>query len=366
LNQLPSTQLLVIANSARMLTQMAVNAGFLPIAVDCYADEDTRFLSLDVVKVASLAVADIHAAIDGVIKKYAVKYLLYGSGFETQLSSLDFLESRFIVLGNSLKLFRQFQDKADFFRNLKLLSINYPESVFSPPVAGGNWLIKPMQGHGGQDVAWFDGSQALICGDFYWQRYQAGEAFSVLFVACNDQVSVLGFNRQWGCSNHVQEFLFAGIKNHAAVSEKNQALLGNWLQALVEIYPMQGLGSLDFIVYHETCYLLEINARIPASAQLYGKSVLNLHLQACMGRLPDWGFSQVPAGYQIIYADRSVRIPAGLRWPHWVVDRPKAGVFIGKGQPICSIIASVNDADEVENQLQRQQKIIASLLNMGL
>ncbi|WP_157200459.1 ATP-grasp domain-containing protein [Methylomonas lenta] len=365
MNQLPSTQLLVIANSARMLTQMAVDTGFLPIAVDCYADEDTRILALDVVKVASLAVADIHVAIDDLIKKHGVKYLIYGSGFETQLSSLDYLESRFIVLGNAFKLFQRFHDKADFFRNLKLLNINHPESVLSPPDDNGDWLIKPMQGHGGQDVARFDGSQAFS-GDFYWQRYQAGETFSVLFVACNDQISVLGFNRQWSCSNPVQEFLFAGIKNHAAVSEENQVLLGNWLQALVELYPMQGLGSLDFIIYDEICYLLEINARIPASAQLYGKSVLNLHLQACMERLPDWDFSQIPAGYQIIYADRSVCIPAGLTWPHWVVDRPKAGVFIGKGLPICSIIASENDADEVENQLQRQQKIIASLLNMGL
>jgi predicted ATP-grasp superfamily ATP-dependent carboligase len=223
-----------------------------------------------------------------------------------------------------------------------------------------------MQGQGGYGISRFDGAQTIDAEHFYWQRYQAGKACSVLFVACHQQIRILGFNQMWNCSHKPQAFVFAGIKNYPVISEQNQLLLAQWLQDLLQIYPLQGLASLDFIVNDGVCYLLEINARIPASAQLYGKSVLNLHLQACLGELPDWGFSHAPAGYQIVFADQPMRISSGLQWPDWVVDRPEAGAFIGKGQPVCSIIADGNDADEVEDQLQRQEKVIENLLNTGL
>ena len=365
LKQKPFDKLLVIASSARMLAQLVVDAGFVPVAIDCYGDADTRVLALDVVKVTSLAIADIHAVIGEMIKKHGLRYLIYGSGFENQPDSLEYLESRLIVLGNSLKLFRQFQAKADFFGNLRLLNIQYPETVFSPPCDDGEWLIKPMQGQGGYGISRFDGAQTIDAEHFYWQRYQAGKAYSVLFVACHQQIRILGFNRMWNCRNKEQAFVFAGIGNHAVISEQNQVLLAQWLQDLLQIYPLQGLAGLDFIVNDGVCYLLEINARIPASAQLYGKSVLNVHLQACLGKLPNWDFSHAPAGYQILFAKQSVQISSGLVWPDWVVDRPEAGVFIGKGQPVCSIIASENDADEVENQLQRQEIIIENLLKYG-
>ena len=349
-----------------MITQLVVDAGLVPVAVDCYGDDDTRILALDMVQVASLAVADIHAVIVDLIEKHDLKYLIYGSGFENQPDSLEYLENRFIVLGNPSQLFRRFQDKANFFRVLKLLNINHPETVFFPPCDDGAWLVKPMQGQGGYGISWFESSQSFAAENSYWQRYQAGGSYSVLFVACHHQIRILGFNRQWGCKNKAQAFVFAGIRNHAVISEQNQVLLRCWLQDLLLIYPLQGLASLDFIVNNGICYLLEINARIPASSQLYGKSVLNLHLQACLGWMLDCDLSHVPAGYQIIYAKQTVQILSGLIWPRWMVDRPKAGAVIGKGQPVCSIITCGNDADEVEDQLQRQEIIIENLLNTGL
>lgn len=359
------TRLLVIANSARMLSQLLVDAGFESVALDCFADEDTQALSLDSIRLCSLALPDIQAAAESMQAKYALTHLVYGSGFENHVESLRYLETRFTVLGNPADLFVRFQDKSEFFQQLTALAIAHPETMFSPPGNADDWLLKPMIGEGGRAIACYDSDKPVDVERFYWQRYLPGAVYSVLFVADARQSRVLGFNRQSSLDVAEECFLFSGVISRAHIPDRVRALLANTLNKLLSVYPLQGLGSLDFIMHNQQCYVLEINARIPASAQLYGRSVFNLHWQACLGVLAE-PVSAPPAGYQIIYAENPLGIPSGLQWPKWVVDRPTGGAIIGKGQPVCSIIAAGNDADQVANQLRRQQIIIENFLKTGL
>ena len=356
--------LLVIAQSARMLVQMAVEAGFQAVAVDCFADLDTEALATETVKVDNLAVAAIQPVIEALAIRYGLTHVVYGSGFERYPESLAYMESRLIMLGNTATVFRRFQDKPAFFRNLKQLSIKYPETVFSAPAEGGDWLLKPMRGEGGVGIARYAAGQTVDAERFYWQRYLSGAVCSVLFTASVGLVRVLGFNRQWATENDEQRYWFAGVSNHADVSPRNRALLTEWLENLVGLYSLRGLGSLDFIVHEGDCHVLEINARIPASAQLYGASIFKQHCLACLD-VPSDGEWVLPAGFQIIFAQNDITVPAGLSWPEWVVDRPASGVFIGKGAPVCSIIAAGNDAAQVETRLRHRQIIIDNFINTG-
>lgn len=346
-----------------MIAKMAGDAGFPVLAIDCYADEDVQVI--EVIRVASLAVEELQPAVDSMIKTHGVTHVIYGSGFETEVASLEYLQSRFVVLGNSVSLFKRFQDKVDFFKILDQLFIPHPETVFSAPATGLDWLIKPMRGEGGYAIKRFTSLMDFEVNRYYWQRYLEGGAFSVLFVAGQGLVKILGFNQQWVCDEHGQAFLFAGVSNMASVSSQNQTLLLEWLSRLIRVYPLQGLGSLDFIVHKGECYMLEINARIPASAQLYGLSVFDLHVKACLGEEIDFDIQCHPMGYQIIYARQALKIPYDLIWPDEVVDRPAGGVFIGKGQPVCSIIMQGHGAVEVKLRLQRLQNIVENLLQTG-
>lgn len=360
-------KLLVIARSGRMLAQMAVDAGFLPFVIDCFCDEDTRQLAKEAVKVASLELADLRPVLKAMRTEHGLQYVVYGSGFEPCASSLDFLEHDWVVLGNSASVFKQIQDKCAFFEQLTALSIGYPETVFSAPGDKGSWLLKPMRGEGGVGVRRYLKGVTLGGGEHCWQKFVEGDVLSVLFVASKQRVEVLGFNQQWTASiDDEQPFLFGGVANRAEVSIEHQLLLREWLVKLVAVYPLRGLGSLDFIVSDGRCYLLEINARVPASAQLYGKRVFMRHVQAC---LDEWGDVDVeccePAAYQVIYAKQSVMIPDSRSWPDWVVDRPNSGAIIGKGQPICSIIARGNSPIQVDECLRQRQEIIENCLNTG-
>ena len=364
--QIPST-LLVIAQSARMLARLAIDAGYTPVVVDGYADTDTRLMALDVVKVASLRLADVLPALDALRMRHGLTHVVYGSGFEYSTDTLAYLHRNWEVLGNSAAVFRSLQQKSEFFDQLAALSIPHPETVFMPPNADGAWLVKPLRGEGGIGIRRYRADCDRDVDDCYWQRFVVGESMSALFVASDGYVDVLGFNRQATLAlDDDRCCVFAGVDSHAELGSAHRGVVVDWLRKLVGIYRLRGLGSLDFILADGQCYLLEINARIPASAQLYGKGVLESHIQACLGnRQSPKPKSTLPSAYRVIYADRDLAIPGVVDWPEWVSDRPDGGVFIGKGQPICSIIAAGKGRDQAFEQLRLRQNIVENILNTG-
>ncbi len=358
----------MISQSARMLVQMAVDSGWAPIAIDCFADTDTCELALDTVQVASLALVDLRSSVEAVVRKYNIRFVVYGSGFEQHPDSLEFLERNLITLANPVDLFIRFQDKVAFFTQLTVLSINRPESVFSRPDKSDGWLQKPLRGEGGIGITIFSSSAYSDCG-FYWQRLIEGQPCSVLFIASSGQATILGFNQQWTAFlDDSKQFIFSGICNKARITKQQQCQLQDWVQKIVDIYPLRGVCGLDFIVQDGQCYVLEINARIPASAQLYGKRVFDFHIQACLGNFNHSRHSRLrvrPRGYQVVYASSDVMVSTEIVWPDWVVDRPVPGVIIGKGLPICSIIAGGKSARQVQMRLAERQKYLENILNSG-
>ncbi len=347
-----------------MLAYLSVAAGCTPLVIDCFADVDTQQIALQLIKVPSLGLVDIRPAVEWLTDQYAVTHIVYGSGFEACVDSLQYLEDHFVLLGNPVALFRNFQDKRNFFRQLAVLSIPYPETVFTSPADEAGWLLKPKRGEGGINISCYQARDEINHDDYYWQRYLPGESGSVLFLSSLGRLEVLGFNRQWTTvNNHRQSFVFAGIANYLDISAENRALLVGWLRKLLLVYPLQGLASLDFILHEGRCYVLEINARIPASAQLYGSLVFKRHLQACLGMV---AYEEVelaqPMAYHIVYAQNQVCIPKDMKWPAWVVDQPELGVIVGKGQPICSIIATGKTRRQVAKRLGYRREIVENFL----
>jgi methenyltetrahydromethanopterin cyclohydrolase len=357
--------LLVIAKSARMLVQMCVDSGCEVVAIDCFADSDTRQMAKQTYQVVSLDWDDISAAVAAVREIYGLTELIYGSGLEPYPETLSYLEKNWRIIGNSAAIFQRVQDKRDFFARLDSLSIRHPGVVFTKPDDSLDWLLKPWRGEGGLGIRRFN---SVDFADGYWQRYIEGRSMSVLFAASRDGVELISFNEQWTVtSNGGQSFLFAGIASHAEVSMSIQTEIAVCLGKLGDAYQLRGLNSMDFMLQDGTYYVLEINARISASAQLYGNSLLLKHLQACQNRLADSvELSKEPSAYQIIYAQKKVTIPERLAWPIWVVDRPNPGAIVATGAPICSIIATGKNSGQVLDNLHRQQRILANLLETGL
>jgi methenyltetrahydromethanopterin cyclohydrolase len=315
------------------------------------------------------------------IERYAVTNVIYGSGFENNLDSLYYLDSRLTILGNSPEVFARQLNKQLFFSTLAALNILYPKVVFTPPECVDGWLVKPMQGQGGVGIKGYQ-STGDDKGLFYWQKFQTGVPHSVLFLADGRNMEVIGFNRQWSvCLGESQPFVFSGVINRTKLPDWHKTEITGWLKQLVLVFGLKGLNSLDFIHAEDCSYVLEINPRPSASMQLYD-DLLARHIQSCVG-LQSIGRNSLAycaawqdnhsmqhtiksffrfTGYQIVYTDRDLLIPEQFIWPDWCQDLPKSGNICHTGQPICSIIARQNKFQSVEEQLLARQQLIINQL----
>ena len=59
----------------------------------------------------------------------------------------------------------------------------------------------------------------------------------------------------------------------------------------------------------------------------------------------------------VVYAENDLVIPTQFNWPQWVMDRPLPGFFVIADMPLCTVLASAEDAIKSE-KLARQRAII--------
>jgi uncharacterized protein len=355
--------ILVVGQSARMLSQLATSAGFMPLAIDCYGDRDMRTYAQAYQRIASMAEEDLMPALDYFLNQYPVTRMVYGSGFERHVDSLKRISSRLNVLGNHPDVFASLLDKPKLFRLLSPLQIPYPTVSFRRPDNETGWLVKPMDGHGGVGIKRY-GRAETIEPSSYWQRYQEGVPHSVLFLADGKRSQIVGFNRQWTTAlNEKDEFIFSGIINSTTLSKEEKAGVSTWVTRLVPELSLKGLNSLDFIQHKHASYALEINPRPPASMQLYDADLFVRHIKACQGELFDYQPQAAISAYQVVFARQDTQIPDRFEWPEGVVDVPIANAIISTGQPICSMIVRGKEPDEVLRQLQIGQELIINQLD---
>jgi uncharacterized protein len=357
-------KVLIIGHSARMLTQAALNSGLVPYVIDCYADQDTKQSAKAYRCVFSLRRQNLQLAVQN-FKQQGISYLIYGSGFENYPDSLLFLERQFKILGNCAKTFLRLQKKREFFQTLQQLNIAYPETCFAAPKDKHNWLIKPEHSLGGCNIRFFSSylSYESPSNGYYYQRYLNGESLSALFLSNGRQAQIIGFNRQLTTKLDNQDFIFSGVINHAQLPTTIQQTLIAWIHQLTRHYGLRGLNSLDFILSNNCCYVLEINARPPASMQLYDDALLTAHLNSVQtGRLRLPFPQRLCKAYYIVYAHRQTHIVQTIPFGKGYADIPPRGAIIGKNQPICSIIASGKTLSALQHDLHLKQSFLSTYL----
>ncbi|MDO8846318.1 ATP-grasp domain-containing protein [Methylicorpusculum sp.] len=358
---------LIVANSGRMLAQAARDAGFIPLVIDLYADEDTRALSARVFKVPGFSQLYLLPVLNLIKQEYAVDHACFGSGLEAYPESLSALSNAFNLNGNAPSVVQKVQDKAVFFSLLKRLEIAFPETVFSAPDDDEDWLVKPMQGHGGLGIKHYIKQDGLD-DNVYWQRYQEGVPGSVLFLTNGSQSHIIGFNTQW-CrrADDRQVFLFSGVINHSPLTEFQQQTVAEWLGLLVSELGLTGLNSLDFIVQGDSVLVVEINPRPSASMQLYDMGgLMAAHMDSLAGLIHRRSYRLDGfCAYLVVFAGRDLVIPDAICWPDQAVDLPGPGLHIKQGLPLCSLIVRNSTIEGLLQTLNATRKKIFQIFNTG-
>jgi predicted ATP-grasp superfamily ATP-dependent carboligase len=366
---MPNSAWLLIAHSARMLAQSAARAGVECLALDLFADADTRRYAKRCLALApeDFEINALLAAAAALAPPGPDCALIYGGGADKP-EWVESLSQGRRLLGNPASVLRKFTQAQAFFALLDEWAIPYPPTRFSPPDDPQGWLLKPCCGEGGKGVAFLaknrparaDGPPA------YYQQWRAGAAYSLLFLADGANLETVGFNTLWTAQHDSrQAFLFAGAMNDTDLSHAQKSQVAEYARRLVAASGLRGLNSLDFMLCQGQPQILELNPRPSATLALYDpdypQGLLAAHAAACHGELTPPQASPLRA-FRIVYAPRPLRIPETMRWPQGCADLPNAGAQISTGEPLCSLCVQAATRAEAQTRLtQSIQGLLAAL-----
>ena len=347
---------LLVGNSVRYLAQSGRRAGMSMIAVDAFADADTAAAAQQVHRAHAPRPDALAECLAGVPGADALAWS-YAAGFESCPDRLAVLtRARRRLLGNPADVLRVLADPARFFALLHALDIAHPQVSSVRPADSAAWLYKAAGRLGGLEV--WPAAQAPRETEGYYQRRIDGELCSLLFAANGQEMHPLGFNLLAACNPARGDFRFSrAISGHVPVASPAEQML-QAARRLTRALGLRGINGLDFVLHRGQPLLLELNARPPASLELYESALpeggLRAHMAACQGRLPAAGAIS-PRGLQIVYARRSC-ITGEIGWPRWASDRPAPGSRIDAGQPLCSVHAAADSMQAVAHLLAQHAR----------
>lgn len=340
------------------------------VALDFYADADTAE--------TAQAVLAVKPALYGFDSEDLLKKasnlapsrsfpLVYGSGLDSSPELLEKVAEDRVILGNPPHVLRAVRDARTFFSILDQLEIPYPDTRWSPPVdnAPEDWLIKRGLSEGGKGIRYL--KQGASDNEVYYQRKLPAPAHSLLFLSGSNAIEPIGFNRLHHISTPTHPFLFAGATEAKALHSQVKAKITTYAKEISQTLSLRGLNSLDFLIYGNACFILELNCRPSATLALYDADfktgILAAHIRACLdGSLEPARKRSNVKGFKVVMAGQALKIPAGFEWPFGCFDRPKNASALSKGDPLCTLEAQGASETECHKQLDRTEQMLLNQL----
>ncbi|MEJ8838866.1 ATP-grasp domain-containing protein [Ramlibacter sp. AN1133] len=370
-----STTVVVASLSARLLAESARQAGWQAIALDLFGDADTRRASLRWHRIGDPGTCTIepallrHALQRAARESDAIGWIA-GSGFEAAPELLETQAPGLPLLGMAGAALRRVREPDFFFARLDALGLRHPEVALQAPFGTEGWLAKSARGCGGWQVR--PARDSAGGAHVYWQREQAGEPMSALFLADGARARLVALNRLVVRPLGGLPYVYAGavgpVRDDALARE-----LERMLAALVPAFGLRGLASLDFLAHAGQPWLLELNARPSATMALHERAwpggLLRAHVHALRGELPAAPPTH-PVGLRgslTVFAERECRVGLALaaelaQSPH-CHDLPAPGLRLRRGEPVCTVSAGGTTGEAVLAELDARARQVLQRLS---
>ena len=358
---------IVAAYSARALASSATRAGFAPLSIDVFGDDDTREMSFASVKLdgglsEGLTPDKVVCAVEMLISAHDPVGLIYGAGFEHQAESIAAIARRTRIFGNRAETLKRAKDPVALARVCEANGVRHPRVTFAPPDEPERWLLKRQGAAGGAHIV-VANEASSVSPDCYYQLRVTGESISVLFLASEKTTEIIGLSMQWAAPTPASRFRYGGAAGPVDIDPAQAEEIVRSVAAIASELNLVGLNSADFLVSADAVWLIEINPRPGATLDVFESNEAPLfahHIAACEGRLTPASPSLPIQAAEIIYAPCDIAVPEGRNWPDWAVDRSPAGTCIAAGDPVCTVLASGSTVDLARAcASERAWKIIA-------
>lgn len=352
---------LIVAGSARSLARSCVDAGWHCDVIDPFADSDTARLACRLERV-TLSGDHFDPRLPALVRSMAGDWrgIVAGSGFEAMPSMLDELDAIAPVFGNDAATVARCKAPAAFAAAAQRAGVRSADVDATGPVAGADWLMKPIGGCGGIGVRPARSGEAIVEG-WFAQRRVDGVPASVLFLADGHDARIVGVTRQQPGSL-AGPYAWCEAVGDLPLSATQHARLARDVGALTQELGLRGLNGVDLVFDGEHAVLIEINPRPTATMMLYEQRVSGglfaAHIAACEGRLDDIELRPGDAvhGLRVVYAPDTLRIGDDDAWPAWSADRPPAGSTTERAMPLCTVFASGRDGATVSRLLRQRER----------
>ena len=361
-------RLVVAGISVRALAESARQGGWEVIALDLFGDADTRRASAQWASIGEPSALRIEPArlrheLRRAARLPGVDGWVPGSGFEGAPELLAAGGATLPCLAIEPLTMQRVRDPADFFGVLDRHRLTHPPVSLDPPADPAGWLAKRAGGCGGVHIR--EACQGLAepasrHADTYFQRWQPGTPMSALFVADGQRFQVVALNRLIVRAIWPLPHVYAGAIG-PIVDDGLEHAVARALSVLVPEFGLRGLGSLDFVADGSDAHWLEVNPRPSATLQLHADAwphgLVRVHVDAVRGRLPATAPRRGSGvrGHLTVFADRPGLV--GETSPHdglddaHMHDLPAPGTRFARGEPICTVSARADSADDASRWL---------------
>ena len=358
---------IVAAYSARALAASANRAGFAPLSIEVFGDDDTREMSSVSVKLGGglsegFTLDKVVCAVEMLISAHDPVGLIYGAGFEHQPETIAAIARRTRILGNRTETLKRAKDPIALARVCEANGVRHPQVAFAPPDEPERWLMKKQGAAGGAHIAVAHEASGASP-NCYYQLRVTGESISALFLASEKRTEIIGLSIQWTAPTPASRFRYGGAAGPVDIDPAQAEEIARSVAAIASELNLVGLNSADFLVSADAVWLIEINPRPGATLDVFESNEAPLfahHIAACEGRLTPASPGLPIKAAEIVYAPCDIVAPEGRSWPDWAVDRSPPGTRFSAGDPVCTALASGATVDLARAcASERGRKIIA-------
>jgi len=341
-------KLLIIGASCRAAATSATAAGWQVFAADMFADEDLAAICC-VEQVKNYPAGLIDAAAHFPPSPY-----IYTGALENHPELLGEVSKHHTLYGCDGDALAAIRDPYRWTEVLAAANLHHLPVAKQPPakMMSGEWLAK---------------KHFNTC---YWQRFQAGESHSAVYLAQNGGATLVGVTQQlvgetWA---NAAPYSYCGSIGPILLSAERKARWEAIGKAFAAELPLSGLFGVDAIVGDapNEVFPVEINPRYTASCEIHERaapqnsawrSLVNLHIAACERRLENEPIASRTGvfGKAILFAPKELLIDASWHRKMQtceIADVPAKGTTIEQGNPICTIYSQGNSAEDALHHLK--------------
>ncbi len=292
--------------------------------------------------------------ISTISKKHKNVSLLYGSGLEGKKNIYkDF--TKLNIKGNNLNLLNKCGNIYKLENLLKESGFQIPKILKNrKDLSKHKYLIKPINSCGGYDISFSNQKKE----NDYIQKYIPGITYSACFFLKKNSFIFLGFNKLFLLKKFPPHpFVHAGAASIRLIPFSKKIIES--LKYFSIKSNMYGFNSIDFKIYDNDIYVLDVNPRITSTFKMYNDFYNNKLLKSQLSSDIDSSISHKHKvkknyGFVHIFTDRDFIYNKKPVINKNFINLPKEGELIKKDNPIFSIYMIADNYNNLKNKLKRK------------